>query len=516
MRSWCHSIAVLAIVLTPVLAAAGVGAQEDAGTPVDDVREVAPASDAGVAVEAGVDVDGGVDVPEAAESTDTSAAEAEGAESASDVDVELTPEELELLGAAAAADASASGTSPDVSTEPLPEALQDTPASNAGGGQAANAALQAALSALSTMNPHMAFILDAGFAAFSDDKRLRQTGAHDLNKNGFGLQQLELNIGASVDPFARFDANLVFSQFGVELEEAYGTTLSLPWGLQARGGQFLQRFGRKNPTHPHSWSFVDQPLVNGKFFGSEGSRGLGAELSWLTPLPWYAEVVVSVHDAAGACCARSFLGAAPTKNVLDISTLASLKQFFAVNDDLALVVGLSGLVGPNTAGRMTRSEIYGADLYLRYRPITDPNRTTFTLTVEGMHRRRQTAGDVLTDSGMYAEAALQFLLQYEVAARVEWVQGAGSWNQFLQDPTSPHVDVVDPLDPDWTHDAVRTSVAATYMPTHFSRVRLQGAMTLPGRDVPAIGLDPKQAGTPVYSAFVSFEVLVGEHPAHRY
>src|SRR5690606_29631704 len=143
------------------------------------------------------------------------------------------------------------------------------------------------------LNPEMAVILDTSLAIYSvDDPPL--TGGHDPANNGFNLQQLEVHLGASVDPFFRVDANLVFSLFGVEVEEVYGTTLSMPWNLQIRAGQFYTRFGRINATHPHQWSFVDQPLIIGKFFGSEGSRGLGAELSWLAPLPWYVELVGSV------------------------------------------------------------------------------------------------------------------------------------------------------------------------------------------------------------------------------
>lgn len=73
---------------------------------------------------------------------------------------------------------------------------------------------------------------------------------------------------------------------GVEIEEVYATTTSLPANLQLRAGQFLTRFGRFNPTHPHTWDFVDQPLIIGNFFGPDGNRGVGAELSYLMSLPF--------------------------------------------------------------------------------------------------------------------------------------------------------------------------------------------------------------------------------------
>ena len=181
---------------------------------------------------------------------------------------ELSAEELAAINASLAADAPAEST----------QAVQST-------GGAASA------------NPDISLILDVAGAYFSDTPQM--TGGHDPNHTGVTLQQLEMHIASSVDPYFKFDANLVFAQFGVEVEEAYFTTFALPANLRARGGQFLTPFGRINPTHPHSWSFLNQPLVNGKFFASEGSRGLGAELSWLSPLPWYAEVVGSATEGVG-------------------------------------------------------------------------------------------------------------------------------------------------------------------------------------------------------------------------
>lgn len=131
---------------------------------------------------------------------------------------------------------------------------------------------QSIMAAVQSMNPDMALTADFALAWFSE-KTNYQTGAHDPTSTGFQLQQLEMTLGASVDHIFRMDVNLVFSLSGVELEEAYATTLGLPWNLQLRAGQFLSRFGRINPTHPHTWDFVDQPFVIGKFYGAEGNRG---------------------------------------------------------------------------------------------------------------------------------------------------------------------------------------------------------------------------------------------------
>ncbi|MFZ9888222.1 MAG: zinc-regulated TonB-dependent outer membrane receptor [Myxococcota bacterium] len=409
-----------------------------------------------------------------------------------DDDVLLSPslsaEEEAAIEAALAADIAAA-----------PNNAEPAPLATAGSSLAATTGTtwQSVSTNLAAMNPAIAVILDAGIAWFSDDDVL-QRGGHDPTSTGFFLQQVELSMGASVDPFFRFDSNIVFAQFGVEVEEAYATTLGLPWSLQVRGGQFLTHFGRSNGTHPHSWSFVDQPLVLGTFFGGEGSRGLGAEVSWLAPLPWYAEVVASATEAGGECCARSFFGgdALPVRTPLDVVGTFALKQFFPFGDDWSLSAGFSSQLGPNPTGPTNRTELYGADLYLRWRPTADPGRQSVSVTAEALHRRRQVPGSLLTDSGFYAQAVWQFALQYELGARVEAV----------------HVSANDPLGDD-AGLSTRSSVEAAFYPSHFSRVRWQAALGSPPDGTSALAT---RIADPVWSTFLALEVLVGAHGAHHF
>ena len=68
-------------------------------------------------------------------------------------------------------------------------------------------------------------------AAFSDKDNLN-FGDHDPRVNGFNVQNVELHLQGTVDPYFQMDANLVtFIEKGdtkFELEEAYGTSLALP------------------------------------------------------------------------------------------------------------------------------------------------------------------------------------------------------------------------------------------------------------------------------------------------
>lgn len=387
---------------------------------------------------------------------------------------ELSPEELAEIEATLGADAA--------------EAEESQPPAPASGG---------VLGALQSMNPDISFIADVAVAYFSDRDNL-QSGAHDPAQTGFTLQQLELAIGKAVDPYFRVDGNIVFSQFGVEIEEIYATTLALPWNLQARVGQFLTRFGRINATHPHTWDFVDQTFVIGRYFGAEGNRGLGVELSYLTPLPWYVELVGSVTDATGAATARSFFGdqALPVATALDFQSTLAVEQFFPLGDDWSLLWGLSAATGPNATGHDNRSDIYGTDVYLKYRPITRQSDTVVALQAEWFYRRRQVPRDVLADHGGYVHALWRFDRHWGTALRYEL--GLPARNRDGETGG-------DYLDPAWTRNRQRVSASLTYWPTEFSRIRAQAAVDAPGwRD------------RPIHALMLSFEFNIGAHGAHAF
>lgn len=350
---------------------------------------------------------------------------------------------------------------------------------------------------LQSLNPDISFIADVAFAYFTADAP-RMSGGHDPQANGFTLQQLELSVGKSVDPYFRFDSNIVFSLFGVEIEEVYATTLALPGGLQVRAGQMLTRFGRLNNTHPHAWEFVDQPFAIGRVFGGEGNRGLGVEASWLAPLPWYVEVVGSATGAAGEATARSFYGADDLgfETPADLQATAAVKQFFPLGNDLSLFWGLSYAGGPNPTGIGNRSEVYGTDLYVKFRPISAGGDHSVALQTEWLYRRRQVPGDVWADVSGYAQLAARFSPRWGAAARYELGTPAVGLDGAVVDDT---------LDPEWTANRHRVSLAGTFWPTEFSRIRLQGQTDV-----------AEWEDHPEYAALLAFEFNVGAHGAHAF
>ena len=140
-------------------------------------------------------------------------------------------------------------------------------------------------------------------------------GDHDPHVRGFNARNEEFVVTADVDPYfyGLLDVVYKLSEDGeseFELEEAYALSTSLPAGLQLKIGQFFTEFGRMNPVHPHAWQFLNYPVILGRVFGSDGLRGQGLRLSWISPSDCVpVTLLAGVQNAVGETQAP-FFGAA--------------------------------------------------------------------------------------------------------------------------------------------------------------------------------------------------------------
>jgi hypothetical protein len=150
---------------------------------------------------------------------------------------------------------------------------------------------------------------------------------------------------------------------------------------------------------------------------------------------------------------------------------------------------LSGQLGPNATGNDNRTDIYGSDLLLRYRPVAAQGRTSVSLQAEVMYRVQQVPGARVDDWGGYAQLVWEIDREWAAGARVDFI----------------HAVADDPIDPEEVGDRHRTSAQLTFYPSHFSRLRLQG-----NADVPAWRTEP------IFGVILNLELVVGAHGAHSY
>ncbi len=369
-----------------------------------------------------------------------------------------------------------------------------------------------------SMNPDIS-VIATFLAAYTYDTALRGNGhqvARDLDmKNGIHLQELEFAFQAAVDPYFRMDVFLAFDTSGVEVEEAYFTSLSLPWRLQARAGIMNLRFGRQNPLHLHDYNFVDNMLPNVRFLSDESMRAATGELSWLLPIPWYAALSFSISNPDGADT-PSFVGDGDRSEDFEVKDHRHLlynnrlDQFFPMGTNVGLNLGMSYAVGPNATdpdkNRLTH--LVGADMYLKWRPLYRPY-LEMGLTAEGFYRRIEHAEGELQDWGAYVQMLWRLSQRWWLGLRYDMVV-MDDVRQLIEFDFEEPPDEKHPFALDDQH---RGTAAITWRPTEFSQIRLQYNYN----HVRQSAEDGLPTGwKSVHEVFVQLMGNLGTHGAHPY
>ncbi|MGR3311243.1 MAG: hypothetical protein ACUZ77_10780 [Candidatus Brocadiales bacterium] len=370
----------------------------------------------------------------------------------------------------------------------------------------------------SYMNISFNALFDFGTSTSPKIEELER-GDHDPKQRGITLPNEELFIDGAIDPYFKGAADIVFkldedNETEIELEEAYLTSLSFPLNLQLKAGQFFTEFGRLNQQHPHQWDFADQPLVNNRMFGPDGLRSPGARISWLAPTPFYSEVFFAVLNSQGETAwsfrndeedSDTLFGRTPAdrgvRNFDDMLLVPRWASSFDLTDSQTVLLGASAAFGPNSTGTNTSTQIYGLDLFWKWKPPTQVAGWPFlTWQTEGMYRRFEAGADSLKglsrenldDWGAYSQVMWGFKRRWTAGLRGEFVTSESG--DFLSLPESD----------DMRPDRVRISPVVTFYPSEFTKLRLQ------------YNYDEIQNQNSEHSVFLQLEFSIGAHTAHKF
>jgi len=288
------------------------------------------------------------------------------------------------------------------------------------------------------------------------------------------FQELELALQSVVDPYARADVFISFHPDGVDVEEAYLTTLSLPAGLQVRAGKFFSPFGRLEQQHPHVWDFVDAPLAATRVVAGDVLSGPGVDVAWLAPLPWFAELHLAGQDTAPATPLDPGASAAGDR----LTGIARLVQFFPAGEATTVGVGLSAAVRGEGAGGLR--DLGGVDLYARIRP---PETRAYLALQGELYGRRFTGMPGGSAWGTYAQAFWRQSPYWGYGVRYDRAPAAGD--------SAPGTEQ-------------RASAVASWFLSEFQRVRLQATW------------DRRPGGKDALEALLHLEFGIGAHGAHPF
>jgi hypothetical protein len=371
-----------------------------------------------------------------------------------------------------------------------------------------------------SLNPDLSAILDAdaGFQRrpFSflngDDPDLKASpGTRAL---GLTAQEVELAFSAIVDPYFKGEVFLTIPNLeGIEVEEAFATTTSLPLNFQVKGGSFRGAFGRQNGQHLHIQDFTRRPLINAAFLGSDGMRGPGVQVSWLAPLPFYLTVygeAFSLRDDTPSPTAGDIGPVAPVESfgadgARRPTAAGEAKAFFPFGDEWSFYAGASIASGSSpgialagsTRGTGRDTILVGTDMYLKWKPANvSGGYSSVALQAETIFRHF-TSGDGLDsewDGGMYAQIVAQVSRRWFLGVR----------GDLIGLPTSS-----------LTGRTERAGVSLTFQASEFARVRAYGEYEH-AETMAAGALLPTVRPGDGLAAVLQLEISIGAHGAHPF
>lgn len=269
-----------------------------------------------------------------------------------------------------------------------------------------------------SLNPDISAIGIFSAAYFSKNPPAPQLADTDPANTGINLQQFELGFQGVVDPYFRADSFITFTLDSVEVEEAYLTTLSLPFNLQIRAGKMRSKFGRINLQHTHVQDFVDVPLPYGTFVNGELSP-VGVEFNYLLPLPWYAELSASINSPTEG--APSFAPSSDANNLSLLLYTANLTNFFELSDALSASVIGSFATGSNGTDTDNRSNLYDGTLFIKYRPLESSSYQAIKLQAEFMLQQATIPQGSFIAWGAYAYIIDRFAQRGDAGFRFDFV-----------------------------------------------------------------------------------------------
>jgi hypothetical protein len=332
-------------------------------------------------------------------------------------------------------------------------------------------------------------------------------GEAGLVSDGLSMGEIEINISANVDDkfTAWLTAPIVIEdgEVGIEVEDAWIETLTMPAGLSLRMGRFASNIGYLNDKHSHSWDFSDQPLVYKTFLGGRYIDD-GLQLRWLAPTDLYIELGAEVlrgdrYPAGGA--GRSGFGSysfhARTGGDVGFSNswqaglsylqIDAIERASGDEDEPLLFTGQSDLIM--------------AEFVWKWAPNGNNRQRNFVFQAEYMWRNEDGSYDVpdrgvspydTDQQGLYLQAVYQPFPRWRFGARYDRLSSDDPGLVYTGTPLMPAVD-----------NPRRYTVMADWSNSEFSRLRLQYALDQAAYE------DDRQWG-------LQYIFSIGAHGAHSF
>jgi hypothetical protein len=241
-------------------------------------------------------------------------------------------------------------------------------------------------------------------------------------------------------------------------------------------------------------------------------RSQGLRLSWLLPTSFYTEALLTVANATGGTTSSfrspdspeihgGVIDSTPVQHASGLLFVPRINTSFDLTETQTIVLGASAAFGPNNSGPSAHTQVYGADVYWKWKPAAAQVGFPFlSVQSEAMWRHYDAAqriaadnpavtfpSEVLKDRGAYAQVLWGIKPRIVAGLRGEFASG---------DPGAFTSEV--------RRDRTRISPNFTWYPSEFSKFRMQ------------YNFDNRKGIGTDHSLWFQFEFLLGAHAAHKF
>ena len=225
-------------------------------------------------------------------------------------------------------------------------------------------------------------------------------------------RDVELIIGHDIDPYARLDATIVFSDAeDPAVEEAYASFWDLPLDTKLRFGRLKPKIGIAGAAHRDSLDTVDMPLVVETYLGAEGLSKTGFDLTGFTPLAsdWFTQQLTLGAVEGGTGDGGQLLGT----NSRYPTLYARIKNSIDFSDSSNADLGFTWLNGNSTDDSQRNVNTFGIDATFNQH-LSSTNR--FKFQNEAFINKESSTW------GYYSLADYRFAERWAMGSRWDWVE----------------------------------------------------------------------------------------------
>ena len=372
-------------------------------------------------------------------------------------------------------------------------------------------------------NPAISVIIDGVYASYKNDPEdyhlpgFALGGEAELAPEGFSLGHSELVFSNNIDDkfYGAFTLAIAEhdNEVEVELEEAFFETLSLGRGFTVRGGRFYSALGYLNQQHEHAWDFGDAPLVYRALFGNQYFDD-GLRVSVIMPTDLFVELGAEAFAGHKYPAGGEHQGIGSWVAFANIGGDIGVSQSWQVGASYWAADNIEREYGTHDHGDATETPLFEGDsktigLNAVYKWAPNGNYLDQSLKLQFEYFKREDDGDMTllnsdpletstldgNQSGWYAQAVWQFMRNWSAGIRYDLLDSDNSGSDS---------DVLDEVGLISNDDRPRrASVMAEWLPSEYSRIRLQY-----NRD--------ESYQDPDNQIYLQYTFSIGSHGAHTF